>query len=145
GLSWAAPLNNTAFVDPKSGLDSGTCGGVTQQCATLNQALQNITSGGVIYVQSGASFGPIYLTAPVSIVGPDDGSLNIVWSNTAPGCVGAAAGTCGLPTANYAVEIAAGANDTIKFKNVLFNNGGGTNGAMKIGNAFNVSMTATVL
>ena len=71
------------------------------------------------------TFGPIYLTTQVSITGPEDGSLNIVWNAVAPGCVGAAPGTCGLSTANYAVEVAAGASDGIKLKNVLINNGGG--------------------
>src|SRR5262249_54303651 len=66
--SWATPPNNTAFVDPKGGADSAGCGAVTSQCATLNQALANISSGGTVYVQSGATFGPIALTTSVSIV-----------------------------------------------------------------------------
>jgi hypothetical protein len=138
--------NNTAFVDPKGGADSGTCGTVTNQCATLNQGLANVTSGGVVYVQSGATFGPVYLTSSVAITGPEDGSLSIVWNGaSAPGCVGQAAGTCGVSTASYGLEIAAGASDTIKLKNILINNGGGTNGAVKVGNAQNVKMTRIVL
>jgi hypothetical protein len=136
--------NNTAFVNPATGVDSGTCGLQTSPCATLNQALANITSGGVIYVVSGGTFGPIYLTTAVSITGPAEGSLSIIWSNAAPGCVGAAAGTCAA-TSNYAVDIEATSSDIFKFKYVLFNNGAGTNGAMKIGGAANVKMDDVVL
>jgi hypothetical protein len=142
--SWAALLNNTAFVEPTTGTDSGTCGAATSPCATLNQALANITSGGVIYVLSGGTFGPIYLTSAVSITGPAEGSLNIVWSSAAPGCVGAAAGTCAA-TSNYAVDMEATSSDIFKFKYVLFNNGAGTNGAMKIGGAAGVKMDDVVL
>src|ERR1700722_5604610 len=147
GSSLATGLpNNTAFVDPKGGTDSGTCGTVTNQCATLNQGLANVTTGGVVYVQSGATFGPVYLTSSVAITGPEDGSLNIVWNgSSAPGCVGQAAGTCGVSTASYGLEVAAAASDTIKLKNILINNGGGTNGAVKVGNAQNVKMTRIVL
>jgi hypothetical protein len=143
--SWAASLpNNTAYVEPTSGTDSATCGAATSPCESLNQALANITAGGVIYVLSGGTFGPIYLTSSVSITGPAEGSLNIVWSGAAPGCVGAPAGTCAA-TSNYAVDIEAASSDVFKFKYVLFNNGAGTNGAMKIGNASNVKMDDVVL
>lgn len=142
--SWAALVNNTAYVEPTTGTDSASCGAATSPCATLNQALANISSGGVIYVLSGGTFGPLYLTTAVSITGPADGSLNIVWSSAAPGCVAAAAGTC-QATSNYAVDIEAGPTDVFKFKYVLFNNGNGTNGAMKIGNAAGVKMDDVVL
>ena|ERR1700722_11836731 len=137
--SWAVPPNNIAYVQPATGTDSGTCGAATSPCATLNQALANVSSGGNIYVLSGGTFGPIYLTTAVSIHGPPDDSLNIIWSNAAPGCVGAAAGTCAA-TSNYAVDMEAASSDVFKFRYVIFNNGAGTNGAMKIGNAFEVKM-----
>jgi hypothetical protein len=142
--SWAAAPNNTAYVEPTTGTDSPSCCAATAPCATLNQALANITSGGNVYVLSGGTFGPIYLTTAVSIHGPPDDSLNIIWSNAAPGCVGAAAGTCAA-TSNYAVDIEATSSDVFKFRYVLFNNGTGTNGAMKIGNAFGVKMDEVVL
>ena len=56
--SLASPPNNTAYVEPTTGIDSGTCGAATAPCATLNQALANVTSGGSIYVLSGGTFGP---------------------------------------------------------------------------------------
>jgi hypothetical protein len=142
--SWAMPPNNTAYVEPTTGTDSGTCGAATSPCATLNQALANISSGGNVYVLSGGTFGPIYLTTAVSIHGPPDDSLNIIWSNAAPGCVGAAVGTCAA-TSNYAVDIEATSSDVFKFRYVIFNNGAGTNGAMKIGNASRVKMDEVVL
>ncbi len=145
GSSWAVPPNNTAYVEPTTGSDSPTCGAATAPCATLNQALANVISGGDIYVLSGGTFGPIYLTTTVAIHGPPDDSFNIVWSSTAPGCVGQAAGTCGLSTANYAVEIEATASDAFKFRDLIINNGSGASGAMKIGNAANVKMKGVSL
>lgn len=143
--SWASGLpNNTAYVEPTTGADSGSCGAATSPCATLNQALANVSSGGNIYVLSGGTFGPIYLTAAVAIHGPPDDSLNIIWSNAAPGCVGAAAGTCAA-TSNYAVDIEATSSDVFKFRYIIFNNGAGTNGAMKIGNAAGVKMDEVAL
>jgi hypothetical protein len=143
--SFAQAPNNAAYVDPKGGTDSGTCGAQTNQCLTLNQALANLSSGGIVYIQSGGLFPPIYLTQNVSIVGPEDGSASILWSATAPGCVGGAPGSCGLATANYAVEIAGTSSTTVKLSHLGINNGTGTNGAMKIGNAFNVRMNGLVL
>jgi hypothetical protein len=141
---YAALLNNTAYVEPTTGTDSGTCGAATAPCATLNQALANITTGGNIYVLSGGTFGPIYLTSAVSIHGPTDDSFNIVWSGAAPGCVGAPAGSCAA-TSNYAVDIEATASDVFKFRYIIINNGAGTNGAMKVGNALEVKMDDVVL
>jgi hypothetical protein len=143
--SSATPPNNTAYVEPTTGTDSGTCGAATAPCATLNQALQNITASGNVFVLSGGSFGPNYLTSAVAIHGPPDDSLNIVWSAVPPGCVGAAPGTCGLSTANYAVEIEAGPTDVLKFRDMIINNGAGTSGAMKVGTAFNVKMSDVTL
>lgn len=145
GLASVTPPYDTAYVEPTSGSDSPSCGPATSPCATLNQALANITSGGNIYVLSGGTFGPIYLTTAVSIHGPPDDSLNIVWSSTAPGCVAQAAGTCGQPTAIYAVEIEATASDVFKFRDLIINNGQGTSGAMRVGNAANVRMSGVSL
>lgn len=144
-LAYATPPYDTAYVLPTTGNDSNVCGPATNPCATLNQALANVTTGGNVYVLSGGSFGPIYLTTAVSIHGPPDDSLNIVWSNTAPGCVGQLAGTCGQPTAIYAVEIEATASDVFKFRDLIFNNGQGTSGAMRVGNAANVKMSGVSL
>src|ERR1022692_4689152 len=140
----AASPYNFAFVDPKGGTDSITCGAQTQQCLTLNQALANITAGGIVFIQSGAVFGPIYLTDNVSIVGPADQSATINFlPGTHPGCIGPFAGPindCTGADANYAVEVSATSTTTVKLKNIIINNGFGTNGALKIGNAFGVSL-----
>jgi hypothetical protein len=144
-LAYATPPFDTAYVEPTTGSDSSSCGPATSPCATLNQALANITSGGNVYVLSGGTFGPIYLTTAVSIHGPPDDSFNIVWSSTAPGCVGQAAGTCGQPTAIYAVEIEATSSDVFKFRDLIINNGSGTSGAMRVGNADNVRMSSVSL
>src|ERR1051325_6609876 len=143
--SFAQAPNNVAYVDPKGGTDSGTCGGQTTQCLTLNQALANLSAGGVVYIQSGGVFPPVYLTTSVSINGPEANSASILWSATAPGCVGGAPGSCGLATANYAVEIAATSSNSVKLSHLAVNNGAGTNGAMKVGNAGSVRLNGMVL
>jgi len=138
--------NNTAYVDPKSGVDSGSCGAPATPCASLNQGLNNIAAGGSVFIVSGGTFGPVYLNGAVTIVGPADRSAVVMFlASTAPGCIGAAVGSCGLPTANYALEVAASASDTIKLKNLVIDNAAGTNGAVKIGNAFNVSLDRVVV
>jgi len=145
GAAWATP-NNTAFVDPKNGADNVACGGADAPCQTLDRALNNITAGGSVYILSGGTFGPVYLTGAVTIVGPADQSAVITFiTATPPGCIGAPFGTCGLATANFALEVAAGIADTIKLKNLTIDNANGTNGAVKLGNAFNVSMDRVVM
>jgi hypothetical protein len=156
--SWAALVDNTAYVDPEYGTDSATCGNqllgpgftdtATGPCATLNQALQNLpATGGLIIVMGSGTFGPIYLTAPVAINAPS-GKINIDWqSATTPGCVHGAPGSCnGGAAATYAVDIeAAAATATVKLRNVLINANGGSAAALHIGTAFGVSLNDVAL
>jgi hypothetical protein len=151
--SWASLPGNTAYVDPESGTDSATCGGQsladpsTGPCATLNQALANITSGGNIFIQKGGVFGPVFLSGQVSIAGPEDRSAVITWTaSTLPGCIGGAPGTCnGSANAVNAVDVEAGASNTVKLKNIIVNGGSSTNPALHVGTAFNMSMTQVTL
>jgi hypothetical protein len=143
--SWAAPFN-AFYVDAESGTDSGTCGGPslavvsTGPCATLNQALQNASPGNNIIVTKGGAFGPIYLTGSMAIAGPEDKSLQINNSAAAPGCIGAAPGTCAAST-TAAIEVNAASTDQIKLKNLLASAGGSGSAAILIDAAGGVSMT----
>lgn len=149
GSSSALPFN-AVYVDAYAGFDSATCGaaaqtpGSTAPCATLNQALQNSSPGGQIVIVRGYAFGPIYLTGAISIVGPADTSFQIVNSGAAPGCIGAAPGTCAAST-TAGVEIAAGANDIIKLKDVIISAGSSGTTALKVHSAFGVALTGVRL
>jgi hypothetical protein len=146
GSSSAVPFN-VVFVDGYQGFDSATCGaapqspGSTAPCATLNQALQNSVVGGSIVVVRGGAFGPIYLTGSIAIQGPEDRSLEIINSGAAPGCIGAAPGTCAAST-TAAVEVNAGSTDQIKLKNMLVSAGTSGLEAILIDAAAGVTMTA---
>ena len=129
GLSSAsATLPAPAYVDAKAGSNSGTCP-ITAPCATLNYALSQITAGGNIVILQAGAFGPVRLTAQVSISGTDPNTqVQIVADPAAQvGCIGGAPGSCGA-NSGYAVEIAAGVNDTVKMAYVLLN-AGPNNGA----------------
>jgi hypothetical protein len=133
------------FVSAENGTDSGSCQ-QTAPCATLNYALQLASAGSVIEIEDGGAFGPIYITQPITINGPADGSASIVWSSTQPGCVGAVVGNCnGSAAANYAVEIAAPASSAVELNNLVIDNGAGTNGAMHIASAASVAMKGNAL
>jgi hypothetical protein len=132
------------YVNPETGTDSGSCV-QTAPCRTLNYALAQATAGSAIEIETGGTFGPIYLDQPVIIDGPADGSAAIVWSNTLPGCIGGDVGSCNGSTANYAVEIAAANGSAIELNNLTIDNGAGTNGALHVAAAYSVSMTGTVL
>ena len=133
------------YVNPETGADTGSCA-QTAPCQTLNFTLAQATAGSVIEIETGGTFGPIYLDQPVVINGPADGSAAIVWSNTLPGCIGGDVGSCDGSIASYAVEIAAGAtNGGIEINNLVIDNGAGTNGALHVASAYSVSMTGTVL
>jgi hypothetical protein len=148
GSSSALPFN-VVFVDAYQGFDSATCGaapqspGSTAPCATLNQALQNSVVGGSIVVVHGNAFGPIYLTGSIAISGPPDNSLQIVNSGAAPGCIGAAPGTCAATT-TAGIEVNAASTDQIKFKNLIASAGSSGSAAILIDAAGGVSMTGVV-
>jgi hypothetical protein len=149
GSSSALPFN-VVYVDAYNGFDSPTCGtaasspGSTAPCATLNQALQLSAAGGQIVVVRGNAFGPIYLTGSIAIVGPADSSFEIVNSGAAPGCIGAAPGTCAAST-TAGVEIVAGTSDVIKLKDVTISGGSSGTNALKVHSAFGVSLTGVKL
>ena len=149
GSSSAVPFN-VVYVDAYAGFDDATCGaapqtpGTTAPCATLNQALQNSSPNGQIVVVRGNSFGPIYLTGPIAILGPADSSLEILNSGTAPGCIGAAPGTCAAST-TAGVEIAAGISDVIKLQNVTISGGPMGSAALKVDSAVGVALTGVKL
>ncbi len=146
--SWAL-VDNTVYVDSENGTDSSTCGNqsiatpTTGPCATLNQALQNLpATGGNVFILNGGVFGPVYLTTAVSINGPAERAVIDWQSGAAPGCIHAAPGSCGLSTASYAVDLQGnGSTDTFKFKNLIINNNGGSNGALHVHSAFGVALT----
>jgi large repetitive protein len=133
------------FVNPESGTDTGVCP-QTAPCATLNYALAEAPAGATISIENGGTFGPIYITQPVTIDGPADGTASIVWSSTPPGCVGGIAGSCnGNAAASYAVEIVAGASSVVELNNLVIDNGAGSNGAMHIASAASVGMRGSAL
>ena len=149
GSSTALPFN-VVYVDAYQGFNSATCGGAgqtpgtTAPCATLNQALQNSAAGGQIVIVHGNAFGPIYLTGSIAIVGPADTSFEIVNSGAAPGCIGAAPGTCAAST-TAGVEIVAGTNDIIKLKDVIISGGSSGTTALKVHSAFGVALSGVKL
>jgi parallel beta-helix repeat protein len=121
--SASATLPAPAYVDAKAGSDSGSCT-LLAPCATLNFALQQIATGGsVVFLQAGV-FGPVKLTGSVSITGIDPNThVQIVADpSVSVGCMGGAPGSCGT-NSGYAVEIAAGVNDTVKVGYVVMNAG----------------------
>jgi hypothetical protein len=156
--SWAVTVGNSWYVDPENGTDQAGCGGesiangvtnepvgtnppTTGPCQTLNQALANAASGDNIFIEKGGIFGPIYITGAIAINGPADNSAVIQWvAGTQPGCIGGAVGSCnGNANATYAVDVQAGSSNTVKIKNVIISNAGGSTGAIHIGNNFGVS------
>ena len=143
--SFAVPFN-TFYVDAENGADSATCGGVslvtpsTGPCATLNRALENAAAGQNIVVVHGGAFGPIYLNGQISITGPDDKSLRIINNATAPGCIGAAPGTCAAST-TAGIEVNAGSTDHIQLKNMVVSAGTAGTAAILIDGAAGVAMT----
>ena len=149
GSSSALPFN-VVYVDAYQGFNSATCGGAGQSpgttapCATLNQALQNSSPNGQIVVVKGNSFGPIYLTGPIAIIGPANSSLEIFNSGAAPGCIGAAPGTCAAST-TAGVEIVAGTSDVIKLQDLAISGGPMGSAALKVHSAFGVSLTGVRL
>jgi len=154
GSSWAV-VDNTVFVDPETGTDTGntTCGqagtGIsTGPCATLNVALANLPStGGTVVIEKAGTFGPIYITAPLTIVGPTDGQVSIDFqAATLPGCINGAPGSCNSSaSATYAVDIKALTNSTVKFKNVIISANGGSVAALHLNTLFSVALTNVAL
>jgi hypothetical protein len=143
--TFALSAASTLYVNPELGVDTGNCP-QTAPCQSLNYALAEAAAGDMIDIETGGAFGPIYITQPIAINGPADGSASIVWSSTQPGCVGAVAGSCnGSAAANYAVEIVATASSAVELNNLVIDNGSGTNGAMHIASAAGVGMKGSVL
>jgi hypothetical protein len=149
--SWAANW----YVDAENGTDNTTCGqslasggSTSGPCATLNKALSVATDGDTIFIEHPGTFGPIYLTSSISIVAPENQSVMIVQNGAAPGCVGAAPGTCASAnTSAAAVEVAdTNSNDApIKLKNLILNAGQDGIASVHIANGWNVVMERDVL
>ena len=141
------------YVDPENGTDASntTCGTSlatpsTGPCATLNNALAHASTGDSIYVERAGSFGPIYLTGQIAIIGTEEKSVTIVNNGSAPGCIGGAPGSCASASAsNAGIEIVAGATDNIKLKNLLVNSGNSGVAAIKVQSAFAVSLNGVAL
>jgi hypothetical protein len=147
--SWAASW----FIDAENGADSASCGSSasllaassTGPCASLNTTLAHAAANDTITVVHGATWGPIYLTGQIAISGPGDNSMVILNTGAAPGCIGGAPGSCASAnSANAAVEIAAGASDTIKLKGFIVNGGSSGTSSIHIASAFTVSTTGVV-
>jgi hypothetical protein len=137
------------FVDAENGTDvsNTTCGQngagmATGPCATLNHALLEASAGDTIWIENAGVFGPINLTGSISINGPA-AKVKIGNDGTAPGCIHAAAGSCGLSASasNAAITITAGATDVIKLKSVLAAGGPSSTSSISIQSAFVVAMT----
>jgi hypothetical protein len=111
----------------------------------LNYALSQISANGSVTILQGGPFGPIRLTAAVSIVGNDPNvQTQIIADGSATvGCVGASPGSCG-PNNGYAVEVAAGASDTIKISHLLMSAGPSGVGALKFTSGGKISLTHDV-
>ena len=107
------------YVSARTGSDTGPCS-VTAPCATLNYALSVTGVGGQVTVLDGGLFGPIVITQSVTIDGYKSGSMQIMADPSAQvGCIGALPSACGLTNNGYAVEIAAGVNDSVKISHVF--------------------------
>ena len=142
GLSSASAA--VAYVDAKTGADSGSCP-LASPCATLNYALQQIADGDQIVFLSPGVFGPIRLTGKVSIIGVNLAADVQIVANPAasPGCIGAAPGNCGA-NSGYGVEVAAGSSDTVKISHVLMSAGSSGNGALLFSSGGKISLTHSV-
>ena len=122
-LGVSAASAATAYVDAKAGTDSGSCP-LTSPCASLNYALSQIAAGDQIIFLSAGSFGPVRLTHAVSMTGVSPAADVQIVANPAasPGCIGAAAGSCGA-NSGYAVEVAAASTDNVKMGDILMSAG----------------------
>jgi Divergent InlB B-repeat domain len=120
------------YVNAQTGSDSGTCP-ETAPCATLNYALSVTGAGGVITILSGDSFGPIVIDGALTIIGPPDGSGEILADpNATVGCLGALPANCGFANSGYAVQIAAGTGDNVTIANMSINAGATGSGGVLV-------------
>ncbi|HEY5306352.1 MAG TPA: hypothetical protein VIJ52_06765 [Pseudolabrys sp.] len=138
-LSFAsAAFAAASYVDARTGTDSGACP-ITVPCASLNYALSQQAPDGQIIILNGGKFGPVILDSPFAITGTDPNSWVSLVATTpgsgVVGCIGAtAANTChGHANNGYAMEIVAGATDTLKVSWISMQMGsGGGIGAFKL-------------
>jgi hypothetical protein len=133
------------FVSAKTGTDTGRCL-QTAPCQTLNYALSQAAVGSTITIEDAGIFGPIYLTGAIAINGPASQAAAIVNNGSAPGCIGASAGSCasGDPN-NAAIEIAAGDTDEINLSNLTADAGAGGIAAIRVDAADSVSLDSVSL
>ena len=149
GISASSPLTQivavtNVYVLPKGGSDSGVCP-ITAPCATLNYALSVTGAGGQVTVLGAGQFGPVVLTKEISIIGIDPQIVFEIDANPAVqvGCVGGSVGTCSVNN-GYGVEIAAGANDTVKLTNSVVTAGASGAGALKLTSGGQLQLTDNV-
>jgi hypothetical protein len=140
----AALLPAPAYVDAKTGTNSGACP-LTAPCATLNYALSQISAGGSVVMLEAGVFGPVTLTGSVTITGVDPNTHVQIAADPAAltGCIGAAAGSCGANN-GFAVEITAGVNDTVKISHLVMNAAGSGAGALKFSSGGKIQLAHDV-
>ena len=133
------------YVSARSGTDTGLCP-ITAPCASLNYALSVTGAGGRVTILDDGVFGPIVLTQPVTIVGSPANAAQIIADPSAlVGCVGALPSGCGLPNNGFAVEIAAGVNDSVKITHVLMGAGSsGGVGALKFTSGGQIQLSQNI-
>ena len=143
GLS-SVPANavaiNTVYVNQAIGTDASPCA-LAAPCATLNFALQTVAVGGSVNIIGPGIFGPIIITAAISISGNDPSNFVVIQASGDPaGCVNAAAGTCGTYN-GFAVDLEAGTNDVVKIAHLGMATTGSGTGALKVGSGNVISLT----
>ena len=74
-----APLQAASKVwVSNSGVDSGTCGAVTSPCATFQQAVSNVASGGEIGVLTPGDYAPVTINNAVNITNDGTGEASVL-------------------------------------------------------------------
>lgn len=133
------------YVSGRTGNDTGLCP-TTAPCATLNYALSVTGVGGQVTILDGGLFGPIKITQSVTIEGSKADATQIVADPSAQvGCIGALPSSCGLTNNGYAVEIAAGINDSVKILHVFMGAGpSGGAGALMFTSGGTVQLSGNV-
>jgi hypothetical protein len=112
----------------------------------LNYALSVADAGGVITILDGGMFGPIIITQSITIEGAKADAAQIAADPVAQvGCIGALPSGCGLTNNGFAVEIAAGATDTVMLDHTLMSAGLNGVGALKLTSGGQVQLSNDVL
>ena len=70
----AAYAATTLYVDASTGLDSGTCGAQVSPCQTIQQAVDNASSGDTIVVAAGTYAERVQIDEPLTLEGAQAGN-----------------------------------------------------------------------